>query len=140
MITSSHLSFVLARLAIGASMFGHGLVRLPKLHGFSNWMVGQFEKSMLPDFVVVPFSYFLPFAELIIGIFLLIGLFTRQSLIAGSLVMILLIFGSSTIEEWGAIPSQLIHAAFFSVLLVFAQSHNAYAVDKVLEKNRGDNF
>ena len=116
------------------SMFGHGLVRMPKLAGFSNWMMGQFQKSMLPDFIVEPFSYVLPIAELLVGVFLLLGLFTKQSLIAGSLVMISLIFGSSMIEEWGAIPSQLIHAAFFCVLLIFADSYNSFAVDKFLSK------
>lgn len=139
MNSPQHLSFLLARIAVGMSMFGHGLVRLPKLHGFSNWMVGQFEKSMLPDIIVTPFSYILPIAELLVGIFLLIGLFTRQTLVAGSLVMITLIFGSSMIEEWGAIPSQLIHAAFFSILLIFEKTYNIYAVDLVLEKNRNLN-
>jgi thiosulfate dehydrogenase [quinone] large subunit len=41
-------SFLLLRLGIGISMFGHGLVRLPKLAGFSKWMVTSFEKSLLP--------------------------------------------------------------------------------------------
>lgn len=42
-------SFLLLRLAIGASMLGHGLVRLPKLQTFSHWMVGSFAKSILPQ-------------------------------------------------------------------------------------------
>ena len=136
MLSSFQWSFLLARLAAGMSMFGHGLVRMPKLAGFSNWMMGQFQKSMLPDFIVEPFSYVLPIAELLVGVFLLLGLFTKQSLIAGSLVMISLIFGSSMIEEWGAIPSQLIHAAFFCVLLIFADSYNSFAVDKFLSEKK----
>ena len=139
MTSSQQLSFLLARLAVGMSMFGHGLVRLPKLQSFSHWMVGQFEKSMLPEIIVTPFSYILPITELLVGIFLLIGLFTRQALVAGSLVMIALIFGSSMIEEWGAIPSQLIHAAFFSILLIFEKSYNSFAVDLILEKNKNLN-
>jgi len=139
MTSSQQLSFLLARLAVGMSMFGHGLVRLPKLQSFSHWMVGQFEKSMLPEIIVTQFSYILPIAELLVGIFLLIGLFTRQALVAGSLVMIALIFGSSMIEEWGAIPSQLIHAAFFSILLIFEKSYNSFAVDLILEKNKNLN-
>ena len=118
------------------SMFGHGLVRLPKLPGFSNWMMGQFQKSILPDFIVEPFSYILPVAELIVGILLLLGLFTRQALIGGSIVMISLIFGSSMIEEWGSIPSQLIHAAFFSGLLVFVNAYNSFAIDNLFNTNK----
>jgi len=127
--------FLLARLAAGMSMFGHGLVRLPKLNGFSNWMVGQFQKSMLPDAIVIPFSYLLPFAEFVIGLLLLFGLLTRTSLIAGGFVMIALIFGSSMIEEWGAIPSQLLHAAFFAFLLCYTDQYNRFSLDYRFKKS-----
>lgn len=136
MTSPQQLSFLLARLSVGMSMFGHGLARLPKLHAFSNGMVNQFEKSILPEIIVTPFSYILPITELLVGIFLLIGLFTKQTLVAGSIIMITLIFGSSMIEEWGSIPSQLIHAAFFCILLSFEKSYNNFAVDSVLERNR----
>jgi thiosulfate dehydrogenase [quinone] large subunit len=126
-------SYVLLRLAIGASMLGHGLVRLPKLAGFSKWMVGSFEKSMLPGVLITPFSYALPVAEFVIGLLLVAGLFTRPALIAGGLVMVLLIFGTAMIENWEAIPSQLIHAAFFAVLLQYA-AVNGFALDNLFKK------
>lgn len=125
--------FFLLRLSVAASMFGHGLVRLPKLNGFSAWMVKSFEKSILPDLLVVPFSYVLPIAEFIIGLLLLLGLFTRVSLIGGAVVMVVLIFGTAMIENWDAIPSQLIHAAFFAGLLAFIQ-YNTIAVDHLIKK------
>ncbi len=123
--------FVLLRLAIAASMLGHGLVRLPKLHGFSQWMVNSFAKSMLPQALIVPFSYVLPIAEFIIGLLLVTGLFTRVALIAGALIMVILLFGTAMIENWDAIPTQLIHAAFFALLLQFITS-NGLALDNVL--------
>jgi len=127
------ITFLLLRLAIGASMFGHGLVRLPKLAGFSSWMVGSFEKSMLPLALVRPFSYALPILEFTVGLLLITGLFTKASLIAGALIMVALIFGTTLIESWDAITSQLIHAAFFAVLLQFVQ-YNTYAVDSLLKR------
>lgn len=127
------IAFLLFRLTAAASMFGHGLVRLPKLNGFSAWMVKSFEKSMLPDLMVVPFSYALPIAEFVIGLLLLVGLFTRASLIAGGVVMVILVFGTAMIENWDALPSQLIHAAFFAILLVFIQ-YNTIAVDRLIKK------
>ena len=88
---------------------------------------------MLPDLLVVPFSYVLPIAEFIIGLLLLLGLFTRISLMGGGIVMIVLIFGTAMIENWDAIPSQLIHAAFFAGLLAFIQ-YNTIAVDHLTKK------
>ncbi len=126
-------SYLILRFAVAVSLFGHGLVRIPKLHGFSLWMVKSFEHSVLPPGVVRPFSYALPFAELIVGMLLILGLFTRKALIAGGLMMVILIFGSSMIENWEAIPSQLIHAAFFSVLLNYIR-HNSFNLDNLLRK------
>jgi len=125
------ISFLLLRLAIGASFFGHGLVRLPKLAAFSGWMVGSFKKSMLPEVLVIPFSYALPVAEFIVGLLLLTGLFTKAAAIAGSVVMLVLIFGACMIENWEALPSQFIHVAFLVTLLQFIQS-NSWALDEMI--------
>ena len=127
------ITFLLLRLAIGASMFGHGLVRLPKLAGFSSWMVGSFAKSMLPLSLVRPFSYALPLLEFAVGLLLITGLFTKISLIAGALIMVALVFGTTLIENWDAITSQLIHAAFFAILLQFVQ-YNTYALDGLVKR------
>lgn len=124
--------YFLLRLVIGASMFGHGLVRIPKLQAFSSWMVGSFEKSLLPKFLVVPFSYSLPIAELVIGLLLIIGLFTKPALVAATIVMVILVFGTALIENWEALPSQLIHAAFFSLLLQFIVN-NTISLDTIIK-------
>lgn len=126
-------AYLISRLAIGLSFFGHGLVRLPKLAGFSNWMVGQFSKSLLPEALVISFSYVLPFAEFIAGLLIIMGLFTRQGLLLAGFVSLALIFGTTMIENWEALPSQLIHVAFLSVLLAYLP-YNSYAVDKIIKK------
>ncbi|KQR71766.1 DoxX family protein [Pedobacter sp. Leaf176] len=126
-------AYLLGRLAIGLSFFGHGLVRLPKLAGFSNWMMGQFSKSALPDFLVLPFSYALPVLEFASGLLILIGLFTRQSLLLAGAVSLALIFGTTMIENWEALVSQLIHVAFLAFLLAYLPL-NIYAIDNKLKK------
>jgi thiosulfate dehydrogenase (quinone) large subunit len=125
--------FLILRFALAASMFTHGFVRIPKLAKFSAGMVESFETSMLPKFLVLPFSYGLPFAEFIIGVLLILGLFTRQALIAGGFMMVMLIFGSGMIEKWDSMPSQLIHVLFFAILLSAIQN-NTFAMDKLLKK------
>lgn len=127
------LPYLLLRLLLGISFFGHGLVRLPKLNMFSGWMVKTFENSMLPQALVLPFSYVLPFAELITGALLLIGLLTWYALIVAACIAIILIFGSCLIEEWGSIPSQLLHGGMAALLLNFTQG-NTISVDYKLKQ------
>ena len=126
------LPYLLLRLLLGMSFFGHGLVRLPRLAKFSEWMVQSFSKSMLPEAQFNPFSYFLPIAELLTGILLLAGLFTRTALVAAAGIMLVLIFGSSMIEEWSAIPSQLIHGAIATYLLNHIEA-NRLSIDHKLK-------
>lgn len=125
--------FLLLRLGIAISMFGHGLVRLPKLNAFSQWMIASFEKSLLPKAMVLPFSYVLPVAEFTVGLLLLIGLLTKPALIMGAGILLALLFGTAMIENWEAIASQLLHLAFFALLLQFIQS-NTWALDKFLNR------
>ena len=84
--------FFFLRLPIAVSLLGHGLVRLPKLEAFTNWLVTTMEKSVIPDFLIVPFGYFLPIAEFLIGLSLLIGFKMKYSLFAGLALMSVLIF------------------------------------------------
>ncbi len=109
-------TFFFLRLPVAISLLGHGLVRLPKLAGFSNWMVTTMEKSVIPPTLIVPFSYFLPIAEALLGLALLVGFKVRYTLFASITLMSLLILGSSSIENWGAIEAQLLHAFYLMAL------------------------
>jgi thiosulfate dehydrogenase [quinone] large subunit len=121
-------AYLLARLPIAMSMFGHGFIRLTKLQVFSDGMVKEFAKSMMPAALVIPFSYVLPFLEFITGVLLLIGLFTRFVTILGVVIMLALIFGSSLIEKWDLIFTQIIYGAYFALLYYFAD-YNGWALD-----------
>lgn len=111
--------FFFLRLPIAISLLGHGLVRLPKLATFSNWVVTSMEKSMIPDFLIVPFSYILPIAEFLIGLSLVIGFKTKYTIFSGLILMSILILGSSSIENWSAIESQLLHSVYLFGLYWF---------------------
>jgi thiosulfate dehydrogenase [quinone] large subunit len=129
-MASTRTAFLLARLGIGMSFFGHGLVRLPRLTAFASHMATPFQHSLLPQALVLPFGYALPFFELGTGLLLILGLFTRQALVAGAVIMILLIFGTTAIEQWQNLDSQLVHLAFCTVLLAFVEEHNSFALDR----------
>lgn len=125
-------TFFFIRLPIALSLLGHGLVRLPKLQAFSEWMTGTMESSFIPSVLVMILSYVLPFIELILGILLLIGYQMRYSLYAGLALMGVLIFGSTSIENWDAIEAQLIHAVYLFALVWYMDKNivNNNAVEK----------
>lgn len=122
------LAYVLVRLVIGASVFGHGLVRVPKVGAFHAQLMREFTTSILPEILVSPIGYALPFVELAVGASLLAGATTRAAAVAGGVVMIILVFGSTTIEHFGVIGDQLIHASLLAALLMFRR-YNTYSID-----------
>ncbi|WP_294298559.1 MauE/DoxX family redox-associated membrane protein [uncultured Chryseobacterium sp.] len=105
-------AFFFLRLPVAVSLLGHGVVRLPKLAEFSGWMVKTMEKSFIPEGILIPFSYLLPIAEAIIGLFLLINFRTKYTLYSALALMSVLIAGSCSIENWTAIEAQLLHSVY----------------------------
>jgi thiosulfate dehydrogenase (quinone) large subunit len=129
------VAYLLMRLTIGASLFGHGLVRLPKLGAFHAQLVGEFKTSILPAILVSGCTYVLPFAELVTGVLLLAGALTRAAAVADGLVMIVLVFGATSIEHFNVIGDQLVHASLLSAVVAFRR-HNTYSVDHLLAGRR----
>ncbi len=127
------MAYLIVRLAMAVSMLAHGIVRLPKLAAFSSATVEQFNGSMLPEWLVKPMSYAIPLTELVLGITLFLGLFTRASGIGGALLMLVLMGGSGMVEGWSAYPSQLIHIAFFAAIILYRQ-YNSFALDNTLRR------
>ena len=133
MQNNPNTAYLLARPPVATSMFGHGLERIPKLQGFSCHLVDQFSKSVLPVALVRPFSYVLPFFELLTGLLLILGLFTRVGCILGVVIMLTLIFGSSMIEQWENVFTQIIYGAYFALLYYFAV-YNRYSIDGLMHE------
>ncbi len=129
-------SYLLARLPLGMSMFGHGLLRLPKLTQFSEGMAESFKATWLPQALVQQFAYFLPYLELNIGALLLIGLFTRAVSTVGVLLMVALIFGSSLQENWNAVATQMFYGVYFALLYAFEHKYNRYSIDSGIRGHR----
>lgn len=111
--------FFFLRLPIAVSLAGHGLVRIPKLQTFTEAMVKSMEKSAIPEVLITPFGYILPFLEAIVGISLLMGFKPKLTVYSAIALMSLLIFGSSSVENWSAIEAQLLHSLYLSALLWF---------------------
>ncbi len=126
-------TYLLARLPMGMAFFGHGLIRFTKLSMFSHWMVGQLGKSFVPGSIVLAFGYVLPFLEFILGLLLLLGLFTRSAIVLSAVVILALIFGSCMIEQWDNVFTQLIYGGYLALLFYFAD-YNKVSIDNLLGK------
>lgn len=116
-------SFFFLRLPIAISLAGHGLVRIPKLSAFSDWMVASMEKSAIPTVLIVPFSYILPVLEAVLGILLLLGFKIKYTVYSVLVLMSILILGSCSIENWSAIEAQLLHSFYLFGLFWFYEKY-----------------
>ena len=133
-LKNKRTAYFLLRIGIGLSMFGHGLVRLPKLSVFADSITQKFTGAIVPDFMVHTFAYTIPFLELIAGISLVLGFFTRFGSVIGGATLLMLIFGTTMIEDWSILPSQLIHLLFF-VIVLWNLEFNWYSLDHLMNKD-----
>jgi len=127
------LGYATLRLAIGMSMFIHGLGRLPKLSEFTQATVKLFVGSPLPAFAVTAFARITPPVELGIGLLVLFGFATRLGLTLGGLWMVVLIFGSTLIEKYDAVGIQLIYSLIFFHLLLHLDQ-NTLSIDGLIAR------
>ncbi|MDE1177281.1 MAG: DoxX family membrane protein [Edaphobacter sp.] len=128
------IAYALLRALVGINLLMHGVSRL--LAGpdvFATHLATQFAHSPLPPALIHVFGMILPAVEGLIGLLLLIGLKTRWALIAASLLMMVLTFGSSLVQDWTAAGTQLLYAIVFSALL-FSRRHNAWSLDGCANK------
>ena len=116
-------TYFFLRLPVALSIFGHGLVRLPKLQAFTDGMVKSMEKSAIPESLLTPFGYLIPIAEFLIGLALLIGYQTKYTIYAGLALMGLLVLGSASVENWSAIEAQLVHSIYLGGLLWYWEKY-----------------
>jgi thiosulfate dehydrogenase [quinone] large subunit len=136
MTSPKRQAYALLRLTVGVDMLMHGLTRIGSgVEKFVATTVGEFQATILPEPLVHGFALVLPFVEGLLGLVLILGLFTRGALICGSLLMITLVFGTALRSEWNTVGLQLLYAAIYYLLLTHVE-HNGYAVDSLRRNDR----
>ena len=75
------------------------------------------------------FLHVLPYYELVLGTMLTLGLFTWWSSIAGALMMLALLFGNTTRQDWGTAGSNMHYTLYFCILIA-ANAYDSFALDK----------
>lgn len=129
------LAYGLLRIAFGINFAGHGLIRIYNGVGaFASSTAEHLAKTPLPHNITVGFAYAIPFLEAILGLTLVLGVFTRVSLVCGSIFMMLLTIGVTANQEWNVAGQQLLYSLIFFLLLYLIE-HNGLAIDNYLRRS-----
>lgn len=124
------LAYVLLRIIVGINYFNHGFTRLGNIPGFANAMVGAMEGAWMPEPLVRITAFLVSPVELVVGLLLILGLFTRIALTATFFLMAILMYGVTIVQNWDAATSQLVYTIVLFILLAGA-GYNRFALDSV---------
>lgn len=128
------LAFLVTRISLGVNFLMHGLVRLPKLQQAAQGMAENYQDTVIGFAPLIQgYTYALTFAEILIGLAILIGFKTKYALAACSLTLTTLIFGSCLKENWGAVGTQMVYVIVV-YLLLWGYTSTKYSVDAALQK------
>jgi len=119
------IAYAILRLAFGANILLHGLSRL--LNGqaaFLAYLTKYFEHAHLISPGMLPlFGAVLPWVETILGVLLVLGLFSRFTLIVGALVLTVLVIGTNLAQDWLVAGLQLPYCFIYYYLLVHLEQN-----------------
>ena len=127
------MAYALFRFTFGVNIMMRGVVRIALgLPAFQAYMLTQFKDvPVMPPAFLTLFASVLPFVETLIGFLILVGFQTRTALIAGSLMITALTFGTMLRSDFTIAWLQLDYAiAFF--LLLGLRSWNVISVDGMM--------
>jgi thiosulfate dehydrogenase (quinone) large subunit len=128
-------AYALLRVAFGVIFLFSGIGKF--VSGIGNFEAGletQFA-GKLPMFLIKPFGYALPFAEVIVGALIVFGLFNLFALVVSGLELIVLTFGVVVAGEFPSAAHNVQYALVNFVLLWFA-NYNGYSIDKLIHGRR----
>ena len=111
---SLKMAYSLFRITLGVNMFFHGFMRI--ISDTGAWVEGlvvTFSDSFLPEMWVRIFLYVLPYYELVLGTLLTLGLFTWWTCVGGALMMLVLLFGNTTRQDWGTAGNNMHYTLYF---------------------------
>lgn len=126
-------AYVLLRIVVGINYFNHGFTRMGNLPGFMDAMAGAMAGAWMPEPLVRLTAFLVSPVELVFGLFLILGLFTRISLIVLFVLMAVLMYGVTIVQNWDSASNQLIYNIVLFILLAGA-GYNRLALDNVFFK------
>ncbi|MFL2547337.1 MAG: DoxX family membrane protein [Candidatus Rariloculaceae bacterium] len=116
--SNAQIGFFLFRVTIGVNMFFHGFMR--PFTGLSAWeqpLAATFVDTYLPMPLVHTVLYSLPFYEMVLGVLLVLGLFTRAAAIGGAVMMLGLLYGNTAKQDWATVGNNMHYTLYFAGML-----------------------
>ena len=133
------IAYALLRATMGVIFLFYGINKfISGIAAFVGNMNQQFS-GKLPAFMVMPFAYAIPFAEVIGGLLILLGLFTRVGLIITGLLVIGLTFGMVILGQAPTVAHNLQYALVNFVLL-WLSDLNGYSLDRLIHRKSPAGF
>ena len=133
------IAYALTRITYGVIFLFYGIGKIRG--GVSNFVGGMNQQfsGKLPAAMVMPFAYFIPFAETISGALILLGLFTRIGLTLSGLLLMGLTFGVVILGQAPTVAHNLQYV-LLNFLLLWLVDLNRYSVDGILARKPAAGF
>ncbi|NJL81785.1 MAG: DoxX family protein [Chloroflexaceae bacterium] len=130
------LAYTFLRIIVGINYYNHGFTRIDSIPNFIQAMVERFQGTYVPEILVTINAALVPPVELVVGLLITLGWFTRAALIACFCLMFVLMYGVTLLQEWDIASSQLIYNLVLFILLA-GLGYNQISVDRWLKRRRG---
>src|ERR1041384_597694 len=129
MINHRSAAYALMRATFGIVFLFFGITKF--IRGVSPFAQGMQQRfaGKLPMLIVVPFGYSLPFFEVLLGVFLLVGLFNSLSVTATGLLLMALTFGMVILGDTPTVANNLIYV-LINFWLLYLADYNLYSIDR----------
>lgn len=144
---------LILRLWVGLRLVMAGIDKFrdkaTKIYNFSDWTTlkanvkplydNMTKETFLPNVMVADFVFFLSYALIIVGVWVIVGLFSRLSLLAAGLLFVSLSFGLMALPDDDQAVFRGIEVAITAFALVTAnRHHNRLSLDGLFFRPRAD--
>jgi len=103
-----------------------GIGKLPDVRSFvQNGILVPFAKTWLPKWLLMPYGYALPFVELILGAWLILGAGRNAALFIAALLFLSLTFGQVLLGQPGVVFNNMVYT-FFAAGVLFLEPYDGW--------------
>jgi thiosulfate dehydrogenase (quinone) large subunit len=132
-------AYALLRITLGVIFLFYGVGKFRAGVGAFAAGTNQHFAGKLPAVLVLSFAYVLPFGEVLAGLLILFGLFTRIGLMVSGVLLIALTFGTVILGDPPTVANNLLYALVNFTLLWFVDM-NHYSLDSLFRRRTPAGF